>query len=107
MNYQDYLKSEDWKNKRNKKRSKKLRCSICASTEKIDVHHLNYKNLYDVEQTDLRKLCRRCHYLTHELHKRGKIVFRNKNHHSRFAIIKSAVKKELGISGKNMFNSKI
>ena len=102
--YQQYLRSDDWQKKRDEKNSKLRRCAICASTENIHVHHLNYRNLHDVEQSDLRKLCRRCHFLGHELERRGKIVYRSNNHHSKFGIFKAAVKKELGISAKNMFN---
>ena len=103
-NYQKYLRSDDWQKKRAEKRSKRDRCGICASTENIDIHHLNYRNLHDVKQSDLRRLCRRCHFLGHELERQGKIVYRSNNHHSKFAIFKAAVKKELGISAKNMFN---
>ena len=103
--YQSYLRSDDWKEKKAKKYRavKKNRCAICASTEKLDVHHLNYRNLYDVETSDLRVLCRRCHFLTHELFKKGKIKFKNTNHNSRFAFIKNAIKKKLKIHGINMF----
>ena len=100
-----YLQSDDWKEKRMKKNSKRKRCAICAEKKNIDIHHLNYKNLHDVEQSDLRRLCRRCHFLVHELEKNGKIVYRSNNHHSKYAIQKAAVKKELGITHKNMFRS--
>lgn len=104
MIYKDYLKSQDWEDKRELKYSKsKKRCAICSSTQNLDLHHLNYKNLTDVNTTDLRILCRRCHTLTHQLFQENKIVFKNTNHHSRFAIIKSAVKKELNISAQNLF----
>jgi hypothetical protein len=103
MQYTEYLKSDDWKQKRAEKSSKTNRCAICASIENIDTHHLNYKNLTDVEQSDLRKLCRRCHFLAHQLLKDGEIVFKNDNHHSRFGILKGAVKRALGIGNKNMF----
>lgn len=103
MQYREYLKSKDWKDKRNNKRAKVSRCGICASEDVLDVHHLNYKNLFDVELSDLRVLCHRCHFLAHDLHKQGKFTFRNKSHHSRWELLKNAVKKELGISGKNMF----
>tara|TARA_B100001758_G_C17816129_1_gene306954 strand:+ start:148 stop:483 length:336 start_codon:yes stop_codon:yes gene_type:complete len=102
--YQEYLRSDDWMNKRRIKISKKKRCAICATTEEIHVHHLNYRSLHDVKQSDLRKLCRRCHFLGHKLERRGKIVYRSNNHHSKFTIFKNAVKKELGLTGKNMFN---
>jgi hypothetical protein len=52
---------------------------------------------------DLRVLCKRCHFLAHDLHRAGKFKFKNTNHHSRFAILKSAVKKELGLNNNNMF----
>lgn len=103
MNYSDYLKSCDWKEKRTLKRNNKKNCAICGSKENLHTHHLNYKNLIDVEQSDLRVLCENCHFLTHKLFKEGKIKFKNNNHNSRFALIKNAVKKHLGISKVNMF----
>jgi hypothetical protein len=103
MNYGDYLKSADWKRKRAKKFSRKRRCAICGAVENLQVHHLNYKNLYDVVNSDLRVLCERCHKTTHDLMKRHIIVFKNKNHQSRFAIIKNRVKKELKLNRRNLF----
>ena len=105
MKYKDYLNTTDWKNKRKAKRKKKNRCGICGSQDLIDTHHLNYKNLFDVELSDLRLMCRRCHFLAHDLHRAGKIIFKSTNHHSRWVIIKGQVKKELGCSGVNLFNS--
>lgn len=105
MQYKEYLKTEDWKQKRTVKKNKRKQCGICASTENLDVHHLNYRDLYGVEQSDLRVLCRRCHFLAHDLHKADKFKFKSTNHNSRFTLIKTAVKKELGITRKNMFVS--
>ena len=105
MKYSNYLKSQDWREKQVRKRFKKNRCAICASTERLDVHHLVYKDLISITDADLRVLCRRCHFLCHDLYKRGRFKFRSDNHNSRFAIIKVAVKKELGITKKNMFIS--
>lgn len=101
--YKQYLKTDDWKVKRGLKRKAQNRCAICAGTKDLDVHHLIYKDLISVEQSDLRVLCRRCHFLAHDLMKVGKIQFRSTNHHSRFTIIKAKVKKELGLVGKNLF----
>jgi hypothetical protein len=106
MKYNKYLKTSDWKTKRFKKLSIKRRCAICGSSNKLEVHHLNYKNLIDVEQTDLRKLCHNCHFLAHRLYKKGYFKFNNTNHHSRFTILKSAVKKYLGISTINIFRDR-
>lgn len=101
MNYKVYLRSEDWKYKRKKKNPR--RCGICASEKNLDIHHLNYKNLYDVEMSDLRVLCRRCHFLCHDLYKQGKFKFTTNDHNSRWCYIKNAVKKELKITNVNMF----
>ena len=108
MKYKNYLKSTDWQNKRGTKLNRKLgskkRCAICASEKNLHIHHLSYRDdLSETEQKDLRVLCNNCHFLTHELFKKGKIKFRSINHNSRFAIIKSAVKKHLKISTKNLF----
>lgn len=105
MMYQEYLQSADWKQKRLEKYARKpRRCAICATLEKLHVHHLVYRQLFDVEQKDLIVLCERCHFLAHDLIKAGKIVFRNDNPMSRYMLIKNAVKKHLGISKVNMFN---
>lgn len=108
MNYQSYLKSKDWQGKRVRKLNRKLgtkrRCAICGSKESLHVHHLSYAdNLSKTKQKDLRVLCSRCHLLTHRLFKQGKIKFRSNNHHSRFAITKTAVKKSLGLTKDNLF----
>lgn len=104
MEYSEYLNSDHWKYLKEKKaKRKKRRCSICAATKNIDCHHLNYKDLHDVETSDLRWLCRRCHSTAHELMKSGVIIFKNDNHHSRFAITKHQVKYSLGLINKNMF----
>lgn len=107
MIYKDYLNSKDWKQKKTTKEERKFgskkRCAICASKEKLNIHHLNYKNLTDVEQKDLVILCNRCHFLAHKLYKEGKFHFKNTNPISRYVILKCAVKKELGITNTNMF----
>ena len=109
MDYKEYLKSEEWKTLRKKKHNKsKGRCAICKNSKNLNIHHLFYRqDLSKTELSDLRLLCKRCHKLVHELEKNGKIIYKNKNHNSRFGIIKSAVKKELGLAGINCFNKKI
>lgn len=103
--YKNYLKSSDWAKKRATKVAKKSRCAICAGTDRLQVHHLAYRNLTDVAQSDLRVLCDRCHELAHRLVREGRVTLkgrvvtekelRQRNHHSHFIIIKNAVKKEL------------
>lgn len=100
--YQNYLKSDHWKNlKSEKEKSRSKRCAICGDDRLVDLHHLRYKNIVDVDTSDLRWLCRRCHFLTHDLIKEGKLVFKGTSHHSIFASTKAAVKKALGFHGKD------
>ena len=106
MEYKEYLKTDHWKQLRASKYTKPRKCGICGGCENLQVHHLNYKDLISVSTSDLRVLCKRCHFLAHDLFNNGKIKFKSDNHHSRFNIIKAAVKKELGISKINMFNNK-
>lgn len=114
MNYQDYLNSDHWKSLRGRKHRSvrrslggKLRCAICASTESIQTHHLFYRNLYDVELSDLRLLCDTCHQVAHELITSGELSkARYKSHHAMFAATKGKVKHRRGLTGRNLFKPK-
>ena len=71
--YREYLKSDDWRNKRAKfiqyvRRCNKgvACCTVCGVEETLDVHHLNYRNIYDVTFDDLTLLCRPCHESVHK-----------------------------------------
>lgn len=61
-----YLKSNHWFDLKNSKLKESNCCAFCLSTKKLDVHHLNYKNLYDVELNDLLVVCRACHLKLHK-----------------------------------------
>jgi hypothetical protein len=101
--YQQYLESPHWLTLRYLKRLRARQCGVCAARRELHVHHLNYRNLTDVELSDLRVMCRRCHFLAHELFRAGAFRFDSTNHHHRWARIKAAVKKHLGVSTRNMF----
>ena len=63
--YQQYLKSDAWKNKRAailKKAGYKCRRCGARATE---VHHETYKRIYNEKLSDLTALCRECHQKTH------------------------------------------
>lgn len=64
-----YLRSDDWKNLRAAKIHKEgALCKVCKrKSTSNDVHHLDYKNLYDVTLADLVVVCRPCHDKIHEL----------------------------------------
>lgn len=68
--YRDtYLKSDDWKSLRAIKLHRRNGvCTLCQkSSMSNDVHHVKYRNLYDVSLRDLRVLCRSCHDWVHAL----------------------------------------
>lgn len=61
-----YLKSQHWYDLRWKKlNSVNRKCEKCRALKGLDVHHLDYRDIYDVELTDLQVLCRRCHLAEH------------------------------------------
>lgn len=72
-----YLRSEHWQNLRLEKLvSVDARCKNCGLRDlSNDVHHLNYRSLFDVTLDDLVVLCRKCHDMVHEAleHYREKI----------------------------------
>lgn len=104
--YVAYLKSDHWKALRTRKYAseKPCQCSICGSTKDLQVHHLQYKNVYDVLLEDLRVFCDRCHDLTHELLRSGVLKIRaGASSDDIFALTKAAVKKVLTVPLKNLF----
>jgi hypothetical protein len=107
QHYINYLNSAHWQQLKTEKCQKTpKRCAICASTKNIHLHHLLYKDLVDVTTQDLRWLCKRCHFLAHDLVKQGVIKFTSTDHNSRFALIKNYVKISLGLLHVNLFHPK-
>jgi hypothetical protein len=97
--YQEYLKSDDWRQKRTAKLARaKYRCAICGDGKKLHVHHLIYRQWFNVRMSDLRVLCERCHGVSHELMDLGQIIFApSMGHQERFAATKLAVQVSLGV----------
>ena len=60
-----YLKSDHWKNLKKEKLLVNPNCEECDTDRYLDIHHINYKNLYDVALEDLKTLCRKCHSKEH------------------------------------------
>lgn len=62
-----YLCSDHWQELRGAKFMQcGKRCELCGSTERIQVHHLNYRSIYDVGLSDLQVVCHLCHQGIHE-----------------------------------------
>jgi 5-methylcytosine-specific restriction endonuclease McrA len=69
--YKLYLRTKKWKEK--KKALIKLRgrlCEICASTKRLEIHHLSYQNLFNEPPEDLLILCPTCHKKQHGIKKK-------------------------------------
>ena len=102
MTYQEYLQSEDWQQKRAQKfrEARHHRCAICRSRTSLEVHHLNYRNWFDVQMSDLRILCRRCHEVAHAIIRSGLVLVGESN--SRFLTLRKAVRST--IEGKDWYH---
>lgn len=64
--YQIYLRGEHWQNLRKEKLEKNPKCEKCGTYNSLDIHHLQYRDLYDVTLKDLQTLCRLCHDKEHD-----------------------------------------
>lgn len=65
MNYNEYLKSSEWKNFRSKIISQCQKCYICDSAASLNVHHKTYDNLGSETESDVVVLCNECHAIHH------------------------------------------
>jgi len=65
VQYRQYLKSAKWSNIRSDMlRYAKHQCQKCGAKNCIlQVHHIDYENLYDEMPEDLEVLCKSCHQL--------------------------------------------
>ena len=61
-----YLKSDHWKAlKKAKAKEVGRKCEVCGATKRLEFHHDNYRDIYDVTTADLRILCKTHHYEFH------------------------------------------
>lgn len=68
-----YLYSEHWEGLREEAFSTYGRhCAKCPSTTHLQVHHLAYRNIFDVTVQDLQVLCMKCHHKEHPEHGEAK-----------------------------------
>lgn len=61
MTYKEYLMSDEWKWKREKRLLIDQKCSICGRPFDLQVHHMTYKTYPDENTTDLITVCKKCH----------------------------------------------
>ena len=64
--YATYLKSSEWKARRNAtmERDRNL-CRVCKSERAAAVHHLSYDRIYNEPLYDLISVCNSCHDYLH------------------------------------------
>lgn len=67
--YYAYLKTEHWRNLRAAKLEKNPVCEKCGTYLSLDIHHIEYRDFYNVTIKDLQTLCRVCHNKEHEKQK--------------------------------------
>ena len=66
--YEDYLNTNHWKALRKRKLGQsRYKCQICASTDKLVVHHNTYENRGCENDADLVVLCDVCHKKFHNI----------------------------------------
>lgn len=79
--YNKYLKSKWWKDRREKYWLKNKTICFCCKLEASELHHYNYNVLGKEKDSDLIPLCRKCHQDIHDNVKDGK--FKLKSAHYR------------------------
>lgn len=84
IRYREYLKSDDWRKKKQKKWGQlkylnKKGCEICGRETSLQYHHVQYKELVDINNKDLIRLCDRCHEIAHKLIQAGALGIRPKD----------------------------
>ncbi len=64
--YALYLRSPEWRHKRNLVLNRDHRkCRVCEGKKKLEVHHLTYARKYNESLYDLVTLCETCHEIAH------------------------------------------
>jgi len=68
LEYRNYLKSEHWQKFRKMvKENLEHKCMDCGVvSDQLDVHHLNYNNLWNESLNDVILVCRKCHERRHK-----------------------------------------
>lgn len=67
MKYDEYMQSQRWREKRERALEwAEHRCQLCASGDRLEVHHNTYENLGHEKPADLIVLCTTCHGRFHD-----------------------------------------
>jgi hypothetical protein len=93
LDYAKYLRSDHWRAMREAKRAAcpRVTCESCGSSDRLDLHHLVYRNLTDVTIADLRWVCRVCHDRIHAMMTLQLLVYRSDDPADRWAATLAAL----------------
>lgn len=67
MNYQAYIASQTWFQRREKHLGQNPACFVCETRSRLHVHHNTYERLGDEADRDLVTMCESCHMLAHRM----------------------------------------
>jgi predicted HNH restriction endonuclease len=71
--YQAYLNSPKWKNKRLKVLNRaKFKCEKCKKAQATQIHHKTYKHIFNEPLSDLLAVCAPCHRKIHGIKDKAK-----------------------------------
>src|SRR5260370_4069057 len=71
----------------------KCKCAVCGQPGALQVFELTDRPIAELAWTDLQAFCAASAECARELVAEGTVVFENNNNHSRFAILKAAIKR--------------
>lgn len=57
-------------------RSSRRKCEACGSGSDLHVHHMTYERLFRERLSDLKLLCKGCHYFVHNFYDANKITLK-------------------------------
>lgn len=60
-----YLKSDEWKSKREKILKRDNYECVCCGDSATQVHHINYNHVYQEKEKELLSVCKNCHESIH------------------------------------------
>ena len=69
----EYLKSPEWKQLRDLVMKANPKCQCCQNKQATDAHHMTYRNIVDIQPSDLLPVCRECHDYIHQAIRDGYI----------------------------------
>lgn len=73
--YAEYLRSDEWSTLRDSVLRLSQTCAFCKKNKATQVHHLTYRNIVDVQRSDLAPTCDPCHEKIHVLARKGYLNF--------------------------------